>query len=152
MDRETDTTLVLLAAPSHTTKLHSLTSRSIRRDPRLLRSKALTNMRNSFNQLATQRRSLRSQRLSLAQQLSSVRSSTSADGPQGESREEDLRQALEAALGSLGALGAIYEQREARWREEMQRLSDDREHVELLLRQTRGPVFATGQSSLGPTA
>lgn len=109
-------------------------------------------MRNSFNQLATQRRSLRSQRLSLAQQLSSVRSSTSADGPQGESREEDLRQALEAALGSLGALGAIYEQREARWREEMQRLSDDREHVELLLRQTLGPVFATGQSSLGPTA
>jgi hypothetical protein len=38
-------------------------------------------------------------------------------------------------LGSLGALGGLYDQREARWREEMRRISDDRETVELLLKQ-----------------
>ena len=52
--------------------------------------------------------------------------------------EEELRRALEAALGSLGALGNIYDQREARWKDEMKRLTEDRERVELLLRQTLG--------------
>jgi hypothetical protein len=66
-----------------------------------------------------------------------MRSGTSADGSEvsSETREEDLKRALEAALGSLGALGSIYEQREVRWREEMRRVSEDRERVELLLRQ-----------------
>jgi hypothetical protein len=54
------------------------------------------------------------------------------------SREEDLKRALGTALGSLGALKGIYEQREARWTEEMRRISDDRERVELLLRQVLG--------------
>ncbi|KAJ3477993.1 hypothetical protein NLI96_g10072 [Meripilus lineatus] len=146
LDRETDTTMILLAAPSHSTKLHSLTSRSIRRDSRLLRSKAVTNIRASFHHLANQRKASRPQKISLIDQLSSVRSNTSVDGSQAEG---DLRQALEAALGSLGALGAIYDQREARWREEMARINEDREHVELLLQQALGPGFTSTQG--GPT-
>lgn len=66
-----------------------------------------------------------------------------------ESREEDLRRALEAALGSLDALGNIYEERENRWREEMKRLNDDRSRVELLLSQTFGKFSAAGVSSIG---
>ena len=84
-------------------------------------------------------------------QLSSVRSTASVDGTQAEGREGDLRQALEAALGSLGALGSIYEQREARWRDEMRRLGEDRERVEILLRQALGPAFVNGQSATRPT-
>ena len=49
---------------------------------------------------------------------------------------------MEAASGSLGVLGDMYERREARWREEMQRVAEDREHVELLLRQALGPALA----------
>jgi hypothetical protein len=49
-----------------------------------------------------------------------------------------LKRALEAALGSLGALSKIYDEREARWREEMRRVSDDREHVEVLISQVLG--------------
>ncbi|TCD66211.1 hypothetical protein EIP91_001658 [Steccherinum ochraceum] len=143
LDRETDTTMVLLAAPSHTSKLHSITSRSIRRDPMLVRSEPLTHIRANFHAIAAQRKATRSvKRLSLADHLSSA-PSTSGDGSQvGESREEDLRRALGAALGSLGALGTLYDQREARWREEMRRVSEDREHVELLLRQALGPALA----------
>ncbi|PIL36410.1 hypothetical protein GSI_00098 [Ganoderma sinense ZZ0214-1] len=143
LDRETDATLVVLAAPSHTTKLHSLTSRSLRRDPALLNSTALASVRRSFSHLASQRRAARkAQRMSLAERLSN-RSDSSADGSPGSGtpREMDLRRALETALGSLGALSTIYEQREARWRDEMRRLSDDRERVELLLRQALGPVL-----------
>jgi hypothetical protein len=79
-------------------------------------------------------------------------SSGSGDGSDGssESREEDLKRALEAALGSLGALGGIYEQREARWIEEMRRISEDRERVELLLKQVLGeghPPFSPSSTS-----
>ena len=66
-----------------------------------------------------------------------------------ESREEDLRRALDAALGSLDALGNIYDERENRWREEMKRLSDDRSRVELLLSQTFGKISTVGVSSIG---
>jgi hypothetical protein len=52
--------------------------------------------------------------------------------------EEELRRALGAALGSLTALGGIYDQREARWREEMRRISEDRERIEMLLKQALG--------------
>ncbi|KAI0368413.1 hypothetical protein BV20DRAFT_948189 [Pilatotrama ljubarskyi] len=143
LDRETDSTLVLLAAPSHSTKLHALTSRGLRQDPALARSPALANIRRSFSTLASQRRAARkTQRMSLVERLSS-HSDGSADGSPGASSpgEMDLRRALEAALGSLGALSAIYEQREARWRDEMRRQSEDRERVELLLRQALGPVL-----------
>ncbi|KAM5540739.1 hypothetical protein V8D89_005770 [Ganoderma adspersum] len=143
LDRETDATLVVLAAPSHTTKLHSLASRSLRRDPALVNSTALASVRRSFSHLASQRRASRkAQRMSLVERLSN-HSDSSADGSPGSGTpgEMDLRRALESALGSLGALSTIYDQREARWREEMRRLNDDRERVELLLRQALGPVL-----------
>lgn len=75
-------------------------------------------------------------------------SGAGGDGSDGssESREEDLRHLLETALGSLGVLGGIFEQRESRWVEEMQRINEDRERVELLLRQVLGDNHATLQS------
>jgi len=53
-------------------------------------------------------------------------------------REEELKRALTTALGSLNALGGIYDQREARWRDEMRRITEDRERIELLLKQAIG--------------
>ncbi|KAI0637523.1 hypothetical protein C8Q77DRAFT_1153257 [Trametes polyzona] len=148
LDRETDATLVLLAAPSHSTKLHALTSRALRRDPQLTHSPALSNVRRGFAALASQRRALRkAHRMSLAERLTSRSdASASADGSPGASSpgEMDLRRALETALGSLGALSAIYEQREARWRDEMRRQNEDRERVELLLMQALGPLALNG--------
>lgn len=129
-----------MAAPSHSTKLHAVTSRSLRRDAALINSPAMSNLRSSFRHLASRRRISRANKVSLADRLLSNSSSSAGGGSDGssESREEDLRRALEAALGSLGALGGIYEQREARWREEMRRISDDRETVEFLLKQALG--------------
>ena len=143
----------MLAAPSHTAKLHALTSRAIRRDPALMHSTALSGVRRSFSHLAAERRAARkAQRLSLAERLSSARSESSADGSPGSGTpgEMDLKRALEAALGSLGALSTIYEEREARWRDEMRRINEDRERVELLLQQALGPIVngANGHASV----
>ncbi|KAI0337358.1 hypothetical protein BDW22DRAFT_1339998 [Trametopsis cervina] len=135
LDRETDTAVLVLAAPTHSKKLYALTSRNIRRDANLLQSPSLTKIRNNFAALAEQKRVTRTPRISLVEQLSS-QSSASVDGSQ--SGEESLRRALDAAIGSLGALTTLYDHREARWREEMRRLGEDREHVELLLRQVLG--------------
>ncbi|KAJ7886175.1 hypothetical protein B0H14DRAFT_2697929 [Mycena olivaceomarginata] len=136
LDRQTDATLVLLAAPSHSTKLHSLTSRSVKRNPVLSHSSAMGDVRVGFRHIALQRRATRSRQSSLADRFMGP-SNLSGDGSD-VSREEDLKRALGTALGSLGALKGIYEQREARWTEEMRRISDDRERVELLLRQVLG--------------
>lgn len=126
-----------MAAPSHSNKLHALTSRSIRRDTALANSQSLSSMRSSFKQIASKRRVTRANKISLADRLMASSGSSTGGGSDGssESREEDLRRALQSALGSLGALGNLYEQREARWRDEMRRISDDRETVELLLKQ-----------------
>jgi len=98
----------------------------------------MSNMRSAFRHVASRRRVARSRKSSLADRLF-LPSGSSVDGSeQSETREEDLKRALEAALGSLGALGGIYEQREARWREEMRRVGEDRERVELLLQQALG--------------
>ena len=35
-------------------------------------------------------------------------------------------------------MGAIYEEKEARWRDELRRLSEDRAHIETFLRHTLG--------------
>ena len=85
-----------------------------------------------------QRRSTRTPKASLVERL--LVPSGSSDGSDGsfESREEDLNRLMGGVLGGLGALGSIYEQREARWNEEMRRISEDRERVELLLRQIIG--------------
>ncbi|KAF9267118.1 hypothetical protein L218DRAFT_895335 [Marasmius fiardii PR-910] len=139
LDRQTDATMVLLAAPSHSPKLHMATSRSIRRQTNVSRSSAMTTLRSGFRQIATERRSMRSRsKTSLADRFL-MSSGASGDGSDSsESREADLKRALDAALSSLGVLGNMYEQREARWLEEMRRISEDRERVELLLRQALG--------------
>ncbi|KIY51068.1 hypothetical protein FISHEDRAFT_38550 [Fistulina hepatica ATCC 64428] len=153
LDRQTDATLVLLAAPSHSTKLQAVTSRSIKRYPMLKNSPAMRNIRSEFSRLASQRRVLRSQKQKasladrfLGQYMSSRDGSSSSSLEPSESdssREEELRRALNAALGSLDALNGIYEQREARWREEMRRITEDHEKVDFLLRQVVGETFTS---------
>ena len=81
--------------------------------------------------------------MSIAERYSSHRSEESTNGSPGGASpgEMDLRRALETALGSLGMISNIYEQREARWRDEMRRLNGDRERVELVLNQALGPLM-----------
>jgi hypothetical protein len=97
-------------------------------------------LRTGFSRIASQRRNTRSHKSSIVERFMLPSSGSGGDVSDGssESREEDLKRALEAALGSLGALGGMYEQREARWIEEMRRISEDREKVELLLKQVLG--------------
>lgn len=132
--------MVLLASPSHSTKLHALRSRSIRRQPTLFRSSNMSELRARFSQIVAQRRTLRPDRSSLVDRLAVASTASGGDGSDGsaQSVEENLRRALEAALGSLGALGQVYEEREARVVEELKRSREDRERVELLLRQVLG--------------
>ncbi|OBZ65498.1 hypothetical protein A0H81_14615 [Grifola frondosa] len=128
LDRETDATLVLLASPSHSTKLHALTSRSIRRDSSLAHSPHSRTSVPHFLILLPSDGAARSHRLSLVERYLPF-------------------WLVRRGLASLGALGKIYEQREARWHDEMQQLSEDRERVELLLRQALGPSHANGQDA-----
>ncbi|KAF8267105.1 hypothetical protein EI94DRAFT_1684032 [Lactarius quietus] len=111
LDRETDTTLVLLAAPSHSGKLHSVASRAVRRDNSLHESTDMVGIRSAFAELAARRRASRSS--SLLEQLSRASSSSRDGSPSSSSdaREEDLRRALDTAIGSLHALGSLYERR-----------------------------------------
>ena len=106
-------------------------------------------MRRAFSHLAAERRAARkAQRpLSIAERLS-TRAESSADGSPGTStpNETELRRALDAALASLTSLSHLYEQREARWRDEIRRQDSDREKVDLLLRQVLGPVMMNGHS------
>ena len=133
--------MVVLASPSHTTKLHALRSRSIRRQPAPTNSSTMNELRNAFARLSSQCRATRPIKSSLVDRLMVTSAGSSGgDGSDGSSCsvEENLRRALDAALGSLGALGEVYEQREARVLEELQRSRDDRERVELLLKQVLG--------------
>jgi len=131
--------MILLASPSHSTKLHALRSRSIRRQPVLSSSSNMGEIRSSFSRIASQRRNTRPDK-SLVDRLAIASSASGGDGSDGSSQsvEENLRRALDAALGSLGALGQVYEEREARVVEELRRSREDRERVELLLRQVLG--------------
>jgi hypothetical protein len=67
-------------------------------------------------------------------------SGSSTDGSQTatEMREEELKRMLDAAMSSITAMGTIYEQREARWRDELRKMSEDQAHIEMLLRQAVG--------------
>jgi hypothetical protein len=98
----------------------------------------MVNIRTAFAEVAARRRASRS--ASLLEQLSRASSSPRDGSPSSSSdaREEDLRRALDTAIGSLRALGSLYEQREMRWIEEKHRLDDDKEKVQLLLRQVLG--------------
>ena len=133
--------MVLLAAPSHSMTLHALMSRSVRRD-QLSKSPAMAQMRTAFKGIASRRQATRSRTAtaSILHRLMNS-SSTSGDGSDtssSEARETELKRALEATLGSLESLRVIYEHRVSRWEEEMSRISDERDKVELLLRQTIG--------------
>jgi hypothetical protein len=122
---------MLLAAPFHTGKLHSVASRAVRRD----RSRTPTdtkNIRSSFAGIASRQHAPRPTSL-LEQLASSLRNGCSSGA-----REEDLRRALDTAIGSLHALGSLYERREMRWVEEKHRLNEDKEKVQLLLNQVLG--------------
>ncbi|OJA11164.1 hypothetical protein AZE42_10636, partial [Rhizopogon vesiculosus] len=150
LDCETDTTMVLLAAPSHSTKLHALTSRSIRREIGT-QSPGMHKLRNSFHGIAARRRASRAQSTTLVERFLSSNAYSSGDGSDGsssESREGDLKRALETALGSLGLLRSIYETRVERWEDEMSRISDERERVEMLLRQTLGVGLQDGNMNM----
>ncbi len=98
----------------------------------------MMSIRSAFAELAARRRASRSS--SLLEQLSRASSSSRDGSPSSSSdaREEDLRRALDTAIGSLHALGNLYEQREMRWIEEKHRLDDDKEKVQLLLKQVLG--------------
>lgn len=135
--------MVLLAAPSHSTKLHALTSRSIRREIGT-QSPGMHNMRNSFRGIAARRRASRAQSTSLLERIFNANSSGDGSDTSSESREVELKRALETALGSLETLRLIYDTRCARWEDEMSRISDERERVEMLLRQTLGIGFQNG--------
>ncbi|KAJ4467865.1 hypothetical protein J3R30DRAFT_3832464 [Lentinula aciculospora] len=147
LDRQTDATMVLLAAPSHSMKHHLVTSRSIRRQPAIGHSQALKSVRAGFRQVAAQRRISRSHKASLVDRFLNA-SSGSGDGSDGssESNKEDMKRVLDAALGSLNVMRDMYEQREARWVDEMRRMSEDRERVEFLLKQVLGDGHAEKDS------
>lgn len=139
-----------MAAPSHSTRLYSATSRSVRRQSGAAASAVtMKEMRNAFSRIAAQRRNSRSHKSSLVDRfLFSSASSGNGSEVSTESRELELKRVLEAALGSLASLGGIYEQREARWRDEMRRVAEERERVELLLKQVLGDNHTSTSSTL----
>ena len=112
----------------------------------------MNELRNAFARMSSQCRASRPDKSSSLVDRLLVTSSSSGDGSDGSSCsvEENLRRALDAALGSLGALGEVYEQREARVLEELQRSRDDRERVELLLKQVLGENNPLTNSSSSP--
>ena len=112
----------------------------------------MNELRNAFARMSSQCRAARPDKSSSLVDRLLVNSSSSGDGSDGSSCsvEENLRRALDAALGSLGALGEVYEQREARVLEELQRSRDDRERVELLLKQVLGENNPLTNSSSSP--
>jgi hypothetical protein len=142
--------MLLLAAPSHTNTLHTLSSRSLRRSPALMLSSEVSNVRSNFSKIAVSRRSARAHSYSLLERLrglsGSVASNTS--GERSEAREEELRTALEGALGSLSQLGKMYNDLQTRWQDEMIRLGEERESIQLLLQQAFGAGIASTLDSL----
>ena len=139
LDRETNTTLVLLAAPSHTGKLHSVMSRAVRRDGSL-KPTDMKNIRSAFAEIVSRQHAPRP--ASLLEQLSRAFSSSHDGLPlTSGAREEDLRRALDTAIGSLHALRSLYERQEMSWIEEKRRLDEEKEKVLSLLKQVLGGVF-----------
>lgn len=142
--------MVLLAAPSHSTKLYSVRSRSVRRQALQTGAPDIAPLKIGFKRIAAHRRMTRSHNKSSLVDRFLVSSGTSGEGSDGsESREVELKRAFETAVGSLGAFEHIFAEREARWAEEMKRISEDRERVEMLLRQVLGDRHT---SSTTPTA
>jgi hypothetical protein len=112
----------------------------------------MNELRNAFARMSAHCRATRPLKSSLVDRLMVTSAGSSGDGSDGSSCsvEENLRRALDAALGSLGALGEVYEQREARVLEELARSRDDRERVELLLKQVLGEDNPLTNNNLSP--
>ncbi|KZV66766.1 hypothetical protein PENSPDRAFT_755448 [Peniophora sp. CONT] len=137
LDRETDTPMVLLAAPSHTPKLHAHTSRALRRARTSPAAAAhMTTLRRSFSLLAAER--------APSAALPALWETLSASSRAGTPSAPEMAQLLDTALGSLAALGEMYRAREARWAEEMGRAEEERERVQLLMRQVLGAGGGAG--------
>lgn len=131
--------MVLVANPPDSSKLHMLSSRSIRRTSVLTRSPAMHRLKAAFRGVAQHRRQTRTRKTPIIDHLLTQTNST-GEGSDGssESRESDLRRALETALNSLDVLKNMYEQREARWNDEMARMHREKENVEFFLKQLYG--------------
>ena len=101
LDRETDTTLVLLAAPSHTCKLHSVASRTVCRNNSLHDSTNMARTRTAFAKLSGRCRASHSS--SLLEQFSRASLSLCNGSPSNNSdaREEDLCRALDTILAHI---------------------------------------------------
>lgn len=158
LDRQTDTTMILVAAPPHTRKSYSLMSRSIRRDPSLRNGDLVSSIRRSFRHVSAQRKMSRiNHAMSIVDRLGlrsrsgsvSVDSMGQSDVGSSESREEELKRVLDAALVSLSTIGGLYEERESRWRDEMRKLNEERGRVDFLLTQTFGDITSMGVGSGG---
>lgn len=152
LDRQTDATMMLLASPSHTTKLHALHSRSIRRQPLLSNSLNMKELKRSFGAIAAQRRATRREKSPVMDRLMASSGSSTGDGSDGSSTltEGNLRRALELALDSLQTMGQVYEDREARVFEDLKRSREDRERLELLLKQIVGDKSTLANGSPRP--
>ncbi|KIL56193.1 hypothetical protein M378DRAFT_17291 [Amanita muscaria Koide BX008] len=100
LDRQTDTTVVLVVSPADSSKLHRISSRSIRRTPVLGRSPAMHQLKASFRGVAQHRRQTRTRKIPIIDHILTASSAggDGSDGSSSESREGDLRRALDAAL------------------------------------------------------
>ncbi|KAI5994053.1 hypothetical protein EDC04DRAFT_2586413 [Pisolithus marmoratus] len=136
LDFETDTTTILLAAPSHSNKMHTLTSRIVRWE-QLDKLPAMVTVHTAFKGIVSHWHAAHTWSTSLIQQLVNA-GATLGEGSDGSSdaHEGELKQALETALGSLDELHAIYKQHVGRWEHEMEHIANEQDHVDLLLHQT----------------
>lgn len=130
--------MVLMAAPTHSKTFYSIRSRSLRRHPSPAKSAEMRRLRGIFKSLVgTKNQSFRNQpsHMSLVERFEHF-SSSSSDTI--ETREEELKNTLGAALSTINALTSIYEGRDQRWVNEMGMRRDERERVDILLKQAFG--------------
>ncbi|CAE6433342.1 unnamed protein product [Rhizoctonia solani] len=156
IDRETDATMILAAAPPDQHQTHLLLSRSILRDTNF--SHVAQEARSIFSDITVARRHQRSETLRRARQerqrkkasderLSAVAHLTltaqgGTDNPGSGSDEtsvptqqadQDVRMALDAARASLQEMRRVYDEMEARHREETSRRKEESLSLEKLL-------------------
>ncbi|KAM6489283.1 hypothetical protein JOM56_015184 [Amanita muscaria] len=88
LDRQTDTTM---ASPADSSKLHMISSRSIRRTPVLSRSPAMHQLKASFRGVAQHRRQTRTRKIPIIDHILTASSAggDGSDGGSSESREGD---------------------------------------------------------------
>lgn len=146
LDRETNTTLVLLAAPFRTGELYFVASRAVRRDG-FLKPTNMKKLRSAFAEIVSRQQAPRP--TPLFEQLPRAFLSSHGGSSSG-AREEDLLRALDTAIGSFHALTSLYKRRETRWIEEKLKLDEYKQKIQLLLKQALGiGVFDNLAGSLG---